>query len=88
MPDEESAKRDVSRTAWAFWAGWRGPPELVVQIARRARWAVCASDDETAAAGCKMTVYVKNDVEPIQRCDTFDAEVTADALRNFSVIAN
>ncbi len=87
MPLEQEAPGDVPPVAWAFWGGWRGPPELVKQVARRARWAVGSTDEERAAASCKMRVYVKADVEPIHSLDAFDTEVTNDALRNFTVIA-
>lgn len=87
MPREEESQRDVLPVAWAFWDGWRGPPELVIHVARRAQSAVSSTDEERATATCKMQVYVKEDVEPIQTPDAFETEVTDDALRNFSVIA-
>jgi hypothetical protein len=87
VPVDEPAERDVPPVAWAFWDGWRGPPELVVHVVRRALWAVELTDAEHATAECKVDVYVKDDVEPIQRFDAFATDVTDDALRNFSVIA-
>ena len=87
MAREEGSGGDVLPVAWAFWDGWRGPPELVIQVARRAQWAVGSTDEERATATCKIHVYVKEDVEPIKSLDAFETEVTQDALRNFSVIA-
>ncbi len=87
MTRDDEAQGDVPSAAWAYWDGWRGAPELLIQVVRRARSAVGSAAEESARATCKMHVYVKDDLEPIQDPDSFDTEATEDGLRNFSVIA-
>jgi len=87
MPNDRAAGALPAPVAWADWISWRGPPELVVQIARRAIWAVGSTDHERQAATCTVEVLVRGDVEPISSPDRLLDEVTSDALRKFSMIA-
>jgi hypothetical protein len=63
-------------TAWSEWAGWRGPPELVAQIARAALWAV-------SGGTCSIELHVAGDVERFADPDDFLAHATHDGLRRF-----
>ena len=70
-------------TAWAEWAGWRGPPELAAQIARAALWAV--SEEVTPVkATCSIELHVGADVERFDDPREFADHATRDGLRRFS----
>jgi hypothetical protein len=87
MRDGQAVKEAPLPVAWAYWISWRGPPELVAHIARRAIWAVGSTDEERHEATCKIEVFVGADVEEMKDPDQLLDRVTEDALRKFSMIA-
>jgi hypothetical protein len=85
---EPVVSADAPAVAWAYWRGWRGPPELVSHIARRCRDA--AKVDDRPAPSYTIDVVVGEsgrfgaDTEPFTDRDDFAP--TGDALRRFSVV--
>src|SRR6201989_3020448 len=59
----EMPASEPSATAWAFWDRWRGPPELIVQIARRAMRAVTGEEGVVGTGRVVVLVPTKHTKE-------------------------
>jgi hypothetical protein len=79
-----SSHRARAYVAWAEWNGWRGPPELVAQIARAGLWALAGTHPPTQDATCSIELEVDDDVERFADPKDFREQATADGLRRFS----
>jgi len=70
-------------SAWCLWEQWRGPAELVAQVARASVWALRDAECDCTS---RVDVYAYHDIESFSTPSEFLKEVSSEALKGFDAI--